>query len=60
MLMIQYTYRVFWSDEDQEFVGTCDDFPSLSCLSKSRVEAYDGIHKLVLQIMQLDEKRGAV
>jgi hypothetical protein len=60
MLMLQYTYRVSWSEEDKEFVGTCDEFPSLSWLSKSKVEAYDGIHKLVLQIVQLDEKRGYV
>ncbi len=28
----QYAYRVIWSEEDQEFVGLCAEFPSLSWL----------------------------
>ena len=27
-----YTYRVEWSEDDQEFVGTVAEFPSLSYL----------------------------
>jgi hypothetical protein len=27
----QYSYRVIWSAEDNEFVGLCTEFPSLSC-----------------------------
>ena len=26
----QYTYRVTWSAEDNEYVGLCAEFPSLS------------------------------
>ncbi len=26
----KYTYRVMWSDEDEEFIGLCAEFPSLS------------------------------
>ena len=29
-----YAYRVIWSAEDQEFVGTCAEFPSLSWLEE--------------------------
>ena len=43
----QYTYRVIWSEEDQEFVGMCTEFPSLSWLAESQVEALEGICALV-------------
>ena len=26
----KFTYRIMWSEEDQEFVGLCAEFPSLS------------------------------
>ena len=29
----KYTYRVMWSDEDEEFVGLCAELPSLSWLA---------------------------
>ena len=32
--MEKYTYRVIWSEEDQEFVGLCAEFPSLSWLEE--------------------------
>ncbi|WEV66080.1 MULTISPECIES: type II toxin-antitoxin system HicB family antitoxin [unclassified Bifidobacterium] len=38
-----YTYRVSWSPEDGEFVGTVAEFPSLSWLSSSQIEAFQGI-----------------
>lgn len=28
----QYTYRVTWSAENNEYAGLCAEFPSLSCL----------------------------
>lgn len=42
-----YSYKVIWSDEDQEFVGLCSEFPSLSCLDEDRVKALSGIKDLV-------------
>lgn len=42
-----YTYRVSWSEEDQEFVGTCLEFPSLSHLDEDRHAALEGIEELV-------------
>jgi predicted RNase H-like HicB family nuclease len=41
------TFRVDWSDDDQEFVGTCDEYPSLSWLAATEAEALDGIKALV-------------
>ena len=34
--MEKYTYRVIWSEEDQEFVGLCAEFPSLSWLEEEQ------------------------
>ena len=43
----QYAYRVIWSEEDQEFVGLCAEFPSLSWLDKDQEAALRGIVALV-------------
>jgi len=42
-----YTYRVTWSEEDQEHVGLCAEFPSLSWLAATPEKALAGIRKLV-------------
>ena len=42
-----YTYRVTWSEEDQEHVGLCVEFPSLSWLDKSPEKALGGIRAIV-------------
>lgn len=43
----QYAYRVIWSEEDQEFVGLCAEFPSLSWLDQDQEAALRGIVALV-------------
>ena len=43
----KYTYRVMWSEEDQEYVGLCSEFPSLSWLKSSPETALKGIRALV-------------
>jgi len=48
----KYTYRVIWSEEDQEHVGLCAEFPSLSWLSKTPGEALNGITKLVADVIR--------
>ncbi|ABW31908.1 type II toxin-antitoxin system HicB family antitoxin [Acaryochloris marina] len=42
-----YTYRVIWSQEDEEFVGLCAEFPSLSWLDEDQQSAFAGIVELV-------------
>lgn len=42
-----YTYRVSWSPDDEEFVATCAEFPSLSWLDADDVEALRGIKQLI-------------
>jgi len=46
-----YTYKVTWSSEDQEFVGLCAEFPSLSYLHENRVTALEGIANLVKDVV---------
>jgi predicted HicB family RNase H-like nuclease len=48
----KYTYRVIWSEEDQEYVGLCAEFPSLSWLDKSQEEALHGIVRLARQAIE--------
>lgn len=43
----KYTYRVTWSEEDDEFIGLCAEFPSLSWLAASPAEALSGIRAIV-------------
>lgn len=47
----KYTYRVTWSEEDQEYVGLAAEFPSLSWLAPSQGEALNGIVKLVGEVL---------
>lgn len=46
-----YTYRVTWSANDQEFVGLCAEFPSLSWLASSQEAALRGIGSVVAQVV---------
>lgn len=43
----KYTYRVLWSDEDEEFIGLCAEFPSLSWLASTAEKALKGIRSVV-------------
>lgn len=48
----KYTYRVIWSEEDQEHVGLCAEFPSLSHLARSVPKALNGIVALVADVVE--------
>lgn len=41
-----YSYRITWSGEDDEHVGLCAEFPSLSWLATPE-EALSGVRRLV-------------
>ncbi len=43
----RYSYRVTWSEEDQEHVGLCAEFAALSWLDATPERALAGIRKLV-------------
>jgi len=46
-----FTYRVTWSEEDQEYVGLCTEFPSLSWLTETQESALEGIRQLVASVI---------
>ncbi len=47
----RYMYRLTWSEDDQEYVGLCAEFPSLSHLDKNRGAALEGILALVRDVV---------
>ncbi len=47
-----YTYRVTWSEDDNEYVGLCAEFPSLSWLAKTPEAALKGVRKVVSDIVE--------
>lgn len=57
----RYTYRVTWSEEDQEYVGLCVEFPSLSWLEKTPEQALAGIRARVREcVVDMQKNREAV
>ena len=54
----RYTYRVTWSEDDNEYVGLCAEFPSLSWLSKTPGVALKGIRKLVEDVVKEMQDEG--
>lgn len=53
-----YTYRVTWSQEDDQCVGLCAEFPSLSWLATTPEKALRGIRKLVGDVVKDMEANG--
>lgn len=47
----RYVYRVTWSEEDEEYVGLCAEFPSLSWLAVSPEGALQGIREAVADVI---------
>lgn len=57
MNMDHYTYRITWSPEDEEHVGLCVEFPSLSWLASSPEKALKGIRQIVADAIEDMAKR---
>ncbi|VVE53051.1 HicB [Pandoraea iniqua] len=47
----QYTYYLTWSQEDNEHVGLCAEFPSLSWLDATPDGALRGIREVVAEVV---------
>lgn len=47
----KYTYRITWSEDDNEYVGLCAEFPSLSWLTDTPENALKGIRNLVEDVL---------
>lgn len=54
----RYTYRVTWSEDDNEYVGLCAEFPSLSWLAGSPEAALKGIRKVLADVVKDMEESG--
>ena len=54
----KYTYQVAWSEEDQEFVASVAEFPSLSWLDANRQQAELGLIELVAEVVEDMESSG--
>ena len=54
----RYTYRVTWSEDDNEYVGLCAEFPSLSWLAKKPEVVLKGIRKLVEDVVKDMQNEG--
>ncbi|MCB1695215.1 MAG: toxin-antitoxin system HicB family antitoxin [Halioglobus sp.] len=55
-----YSYRVLWSEEDQEHVGLCTELPSLSHLDEDFIGAAAGIRSLVASVVADMQEHGEV
>src|SRR5450759_622461 len=47
----RYNYRITWSEDDQEYVGLCAEFSSLSWLAPTPEAALKGIRKVVADVI---------
>ncbi|MBU1862644.1 MAG: type II toxin-antitoxin system HicB family antitoxin [Candidatus Omnitrophica bacterium] len=47
-----YTYKITWSPEDNQYVGLCIEFPSVSWLSSSAEEALKGVRSVVSDVVR--------
>lgn len=54
----RFTYRVTWSEDDNEYAGLCAEFPSLSWLAKTPESALRGIRKVVDAVVRDMNKKG--
>jgi len=53
-----YTYRVTWSSEDNEHVGLCAEFPSLTWLASTQEKALEGIRRVVAEVVDNMQQSG--
>lgn len=54
----RYTYRVTWSEDDNEYVGLCAEFPSLSWLASTPEAALRGIRRVVADTVKEMQESG--
>lgn len=55
-----YEYTIFWSDEDQAYVGVVAEFPSLSWLAADQISALRGITAIVGDCITDMERQGEI
>jgi predicted RNase H-like HicB family nuclease len=58
MSAVHYTYRVTWSQEDEEYLGLCAELPSLSWLGGTPEKTLAGIRSLAAEALVDMESSG--
>jgi predicted HicB family RNase H-like nuclease len=51
-IVAHYRYSVTWSPEDDEYVATVTEFPSLSWLDPDKEEALRGLERLLREVVE--------
>lgn len=51
-VVAHYRYSVAWSPEDEEFVATVAEFPSLSWMEEDQIEALIGLERLIREVVE--------
>ena len=54
-----YTYRVIWAEEDDMYVGLCDEFSLLSALADTPEEALAEMRQVVGHAIAILQEDGA-
>lgn len=54
----RFSYSVSWSDDDEGFVATMAEFPSLSWIDEDRRAAEDGLVALVAEMLENMDQSG--
>ena len=54
----RYTYRITWSEEDDDYIGLCAEFASLSWLASEPEAALQGIRQVVTDVVADLQKNG--
>ena len=54
----KYSYRVIWSDKDDEYLALCAEFPNLSWLAGTPEAALKGIRRVVAEGIKIMEADG--
>jgi len=49
---MRYSYRVRWSEQDEEHIAVCDEFPGLSFFEEDPVHALTGLIELVFYTLR--------
>lgn len=55
----KYSFKVFWSKDDGEYVATCEEYPSMSWLDPDPSEALFGLIVVLMEEERLDAEEPA-
>ena len=54
----RYSYRVQWSEDDQEHIGKCDEMPTLTWSDQDMLNTLHGIRNLVTEALADRQRQG--